>query len=114
MKCKDFSVGESVIIYDRMTKHKFNGKVSKVGSKYVTTDRGYRFCGDNRFEFSMLEHDWGSTLLLFKDDMAFENYLNKIQALSEIRNMTGRYQLERYKKIYIDQILDIVKKGAKE
>lgn len=115
MKCKNFTVGETVIIYNRRSEHKFTDTVAKVGRKYVTTDRGYKFCESDRFEFSLANEDeYGSCMLMFKNDTAFLNHQNKVQALADIRNMIGRYQLEAYKKIYIDQILDIIKKGAQE
>lgn len=115
MKCKDFMVGESVIIYDRRSGHKFTDTVAKVGRKYVTTYRGYKFCENDRFEFSLVnEYEYGSCMLMFKNDTAFLNHQNKVQALADIRNMIGRYQLETYKKTYIDQILEIIKKGAQE
>lgn len=115
MKCKDFTVGESVIIYNRRSEHKFTDTVAKVGRKYVVTDRGYKFSESVRFEFSLVnEYEYGSDMLMFKDDTAFLNHQNKVQALADIRNMIGRYQLETYKKIYIDQILEIIKKGVQE
>lgn len=114
MKCKDFKFGESVIIYSRIGEHKFDDTVVKVGRKYVTTSRGYRFCEDDYFEFSLINDGYGSSMQLFKDDEAVLNHQNKINALSKIKNVVDTYQLEKYKKVYIDQILEIIKKGAQE
>ena len=115
MKCKDFMVGESVIIYNQRSEHKFTDTVAKVGRKYIVTDRGYKFSESVWFEFSLVnEYEYGSCMLMFKDDIAFLNHQNKVQALADIRTMIGRYQLETYKKIYIDQILEIIKKGVQE
>lgn len=114
MKCKDFKFGESVIIYNRIGKHKFDDTVVKVGRKYVTTSRGYRFCESDYFEFSLISDGYGSSMQLFKDDEAILNHQNKIIALSEIKKVFDTYQLEKYKKVYIDQILEVIKKGAQE
>lgn len=115
MKCKDFSIGDNVIIQRTRSGHITEDKVIKVGRKYVTTERGYRFNEDKSYEFSLANrYQYGESLLLFKDNNSMIEHQNKKEALSEIRNMIGRYQLEYYKKIYIDKVLDILCEGAKD
>ena len=115
MKCKDFSVGDNVIIHRTRSGHITEDKVIKVGRKYVTTERGYRFNEDKSCEFSLANrYEYGECFLLFKDNNSMTEHQNKRDALSKIRDMIGRYQLEHYKKIYIDKVLDILCEGAKD
>lgn len=112
MICKDFSVGDNVIVYRTRGEYTSEDKVIKVGRKYVTTDRGYRFNEDKSYEFSLVNrYEYGETLLLFKDEASMMEHQNKRNALSNIREMLGWYQLEQYKKADIDKILDILKEG---
>ena len=112
MKCKDFSVGDNVIIHRTRSGHITEDKVIKVGRKYVTTERGHRFNEDKSCEFSLVNrYEYGECFLLFKDNNSITEHQNKRDALSKIRDMIGRYQLEQYKKADIDKILEILKEG---
>lgn len=115
MKCKDFSIGDNVIIQRTRCSLISEDKVIKVGRKYVTTERGYRFEEDKSYEFSLSnKYEYGECLLLFQDKDSMAEHQNKRDALSKIRDMIGRYQLEHYKKVYIDKVLDILCEGAKD
>lgn len=116
MKCKDFSVGDDVIVYHTNGTSEYirEDKVVKVGRKYVTISSGYRFNEDSACEFSLVnKYEYGRLFLLFKDRESIGKHNNKRNALSKIRNMIGRYQLERYKKEHIDKILELLEEGAK-
>ena len=115
MNCKDFKVGDNVIMYRTRNDCIVEDKVVKVGRKYVTTDRGYRFKAYHAYEFALVNmYECGELMLLFKDRTMLEEHENKKKALSAIRNMIGRYQLELYKKVHIDKIVEILKEGANE
>lgn len=116
MKCKDFSVGDDVIVYrtNGTSEYIREDKVVKVGRKYVTISSGHRFNEDSAFEFSLVnKYEYGSCFLLFRDRESIGKHNNKRNALSKIRNMIDRYQLDRYKKEYIDKILELLEEGAK-
>lgn len=112
MNCKDFLVGDKVIVYRLKAERASEDKVVKVGRKYVTTDRGYRFKEDEAYEFSLVNrYEYGETFLLFKNEESIIEHQNKKKALSNIRNVLNSYQLGRYKKADIDKILEILKEG---
>lgn len=112
MNCKDFSVGDKVIVFRTRRENTSDDTVVKVGRKFVTTNRGYRFNVDKSYEFSLVNrYEYGETILLFKDNASITEHQNKKNALSNIREMLGWYQLEQYKKADIDKILEILKDG---
>lgn len=109
-----FMVGEKVIIQIYRNRNTFEDKVAKVGRKYVTTERGYRFESDYRYEFCLVNlYEYGSPRLLFKNADDLQQHDEKQMKIKFIKDFTNGGRLEIHKKIFIDKIREIFEESAK-
>ena len=107
-------IGEKVIIRIYRNKNTFEDKVAKVGRKYVTTERGYRFESDDRYEFCLVNlYEYGSPRLLFKNADDLQQHDEKLMKIKFIKDFTDYGCLEIHKKIFIDKIWEIFKESSK-